>query len=62
MARNVDARRFLDGIDGLSEPVTDFVAQEGQIAADIAKILGRTLRDPKVIVRILDRSNRWSSG
>jgi len=49
---------FLDGIDGLSEPVYGLCRSEGQIAADIAKILGRTLRDPKVIVRILDRSNR----
>lgn len=49
---------FLNGIDGLSEPIYGLCRSEGQIAADIVKVLGRTLRDPKVIVRILDRSNR----
>ena len=49
---------FLDGMDTYAEPVYALCRSEGEIAADIAKILGRTLRDPKVVVRILDRSNR----
>ncbi len=49
---------FLEGMDANGEPVYALCRTENEIAADIAKILGRTLRDPKVVVRILDRSNR----
>lgn len=49
---------FLDGFDGYTEPVLALCRTEGEIAAAITKILGKTLREPKVVVRILDRSNR----
>lgn len=49
---------FLDGMDAYTEPIYALCRSEEEIAAQIAKLLGRTLRDPKVVVRILDRSNR----
>ncbi len=49
---------FLDGFEGLQEPMFALCRSEGEIAADIERGLGRILREPKVVVRILDRSNR----
>lgn len=49
---------FLDGLDGYSDPIYGLCRAEKDIAAEAERILGRTLRDPKVIVRIIDRSNR----
>ncbi len=48
---------FLDGSD-FAEPVFALCRSESEIAAEIEKFLGRTLKDPKVVVRIIDRSNR----
>lgn len=49
---------FLDGLDGYSEPILGLCRSEAEIAVDVARVLGRILREPKVIVRIVDRSNR----
>lgn len=49
---------FLDGLDGFSEPVRGLCRSETDIAADVARVYGRLLRDPKIVVRIVDRSNR----
>ena len=49
---------FLDGMEGVTEPIYGLCRSEVAIGSEIAKVLGRTLRDPKVVVRILDRSNR----
>lgn len=49
---------FLDGPEVYSEPINALCRTESEIAGDIAKLLGKTLRDPKVNVRIVDRSNR----
>jgi len=49
---------FLDGMDGYSEPILGLCRSETAIAGDVARVLGRILREPKVIVRIVDRSNR----
>jgi len=49
---------FLDGLDGYSEPIFGLCRTEAQIAGDIARIYGKILRSPNVIVRIVDRSNR----
>lgn len=49
---------FLDGMDGYSEPIIGLCRSENEIAADVARVLGRILREPKVAVRIVDRSNR----
>lgn len=48
----------LDITEGYTEPIYALCRSESDIAADIVKLLGKTLRDPKVVVRILDRSNR----
>ena len=49
---------FLDGVDGFSEPVYGLCRTEGQIAADVERVFGKILREPKVVVKILDRSSR----
>ncbi len=49
---------FLEGMDEYTEPIYGLCRTENEIAAEIVKVLSRTLRDPKVVVRILDRSNR----
>jgi protein involved in polysaccharide export with SLBB domain len=53
---NIDG--FLDGFEGSEEPIRGLCRSEGQIADDIARSLSKTLRDPRVVVRIVDRSNR----
>ncbi|CAN5428003.1 polysaccharide biosynthesis/export family protein [soil metagenome] len=49
---------FLDGLDGYGEPIYGLCRTEAQVVADIVRIYSKTLRDPKVVVRIIDRSNR----
>ena len=49
---------YLDGFDGYDESIPALCRSEGQIAADIARVLGKILREPKVVVKIIDRSNR----
>jgi protein involved in polysaccharide export with SLBB domain len=49
---------FLDGFDANGEPIYGLCRSQSQIGLDVAKILGRILREPKVVVRIIDRSNR----
>ncbi|MEO6051156.1 MAG: SLBB domain-containing protein [Pyrinomonadaceae bacterium] len=49
---------FLDGVDGFNEPVYGLCRTETQIAADVAKAFRRILRDPQIVVRIIDRSDR----
>lgn len=49
---------YLDGFDDLSEPIFAKCRSEADIAKAIADGYSRILRDPKVVVRIIDRSNR----
>ena len=49
---------YLDGVDGFNEPVYGLCRTEAEISAGVAKAFSKILRDPKVIVRIIDRSNR----
>lgn len=49
---------FLDGILVYDEPIRALCRSENDIAADIARAHSKILRDPKVVVRIVDRSNR----
>ncbi len=49
---------FLDGFATYGDPIAGICRSEGQIAADVAKALSRILREPKVVVRIIDRSDR----
>ena len=49
---------FLDGVDGFNEPVYALCRSEAQVAAGVAKVYSKILRDPQIVVRIIDRSNR----
>ena len=49
---------FLDGFDAGGDPVFGLCRSESEIAADITRLLGRILREPRVVVRVLDRSSR----
>lgn len=52
---------FLDGIDFAENPIFALCRTEEEIAADVARAYGKILREPKVAVKILDRSNRPAS-
>lgn len=49
---------YLDGINFTTEPIYGLCRSEQEVAADVAKGYSKILRDPKVEVRIVDRSNR----
>jgi len=48
----------LDGLAEADEPVYALCKTESEIAAAVAKAYAKTLREPKVVVRIVDKSNR----
>lgn len=48
----------LEGLDDVGGSIAAVCRSEAEIAADIERIYGRLLRSPKVVVRIVDRSNR----
>ena len=49
---------FLDGLDKVEDPVYALCRSEDELASDITKAYSKILRDPKVVVRVIDRSNR----
>ena len=49
---------FLDGIEAIENPVYALCQTEQAVAEALGKSYAKFLRDPKVVVRILDRSNR----
>ncbi len=49
---------FLDGANSFGDPIYGLCRSEGEIAVDLTKSFSKFLRDPKVIVRLIDRSNR----
>jgi protein involved in polysaccharide export with SLBB domain len=49
---------YLDGFDTIENQIYALCQTEGDLSAAVEKELAKTLRDPKVEVRILDRSNR----
>lgn len=49
---------FLDGINFIENPIYGLCQSETEIAEAITKAYGKILREPKVVVKILDRSNR----
>lgn len=49
---------YLDGYDAYSEPIAAVCRSEAEIAADIERGLKKILREPKVVVKIVDRTNR----
>lgn len=52
---------FLNGLDALENRVFGLCLSEETVAKEIAKGYSKMLREPKVVVRILDRSNRPNS-
>jgi protein involved in polysaccharide export with SLBB domain len=52
---------FLNGLEGLENRVSGLCRTEEEVAREIARGYGKFLRDPKVVVKILDRSNRPNS-
>lgn len=49
---------FLDGFDRIAEPIFALCKSERQVADSISQQLGKILRQPVVIVRIIDRTKR----
>ena len=49
---------FLDGIDFIENPIFGLCRSEDEIAAAVAKAYAKILREPNIVVKILDRSNR----
>jgi protein involved in polysaccharide export with SLBB domain len=49
---------FLSGLNFVEAPIFALCRNEEDVAADITKAFGKVLREPKIIVKILDRSNR----
>ena len=49
---------FLDGLERSEEQIYALCRSENDVAADITREYGKTLRDPEVLVKIVDRSNR----
>lgn len=49
---------FLNGVEKSQDPIFALCRSEADIAAEIAKEYGKVLRDPQVVVKIIDRSGR----
>lgn len=49
---------FLSGISFFEEPIYALCRSEDEIASEITKVYSKYLRDPQIVVKILDRSNR----
>jgi protein involved in polysaccharide export with SLBB domain len=49
---------FLDGYDKIADQIPAICHSETEVAASIEAALKAVLREPKVVVRIIDRSNR----
>jgi protein involved in polysaccharide export with SLBB domain len=49
---------FLDGFDLIPKQIFALCRAEADIAAEVAAEYARILREPKVVVRVIDRSNR----
>jgi protein involved in polysaccharide export with SLBB domain len=49
---------FLNGLEELSSQVFGLCRSEEEVASEIAKEYSKILRDPKVVVKIIDRTNR----
>lgn len=49
---------FVDGLDAVDGPIYGLCLTESELAATIKKVYSKILRNPAVVVRIIDRSNR----
>jgi len=54
----LDPEGFLDGVDYVENPIYALCRSEEKIAGEITRAYSKILREPKVVVKILDRSNR----
>lgn len=52
---------FLNGLEFIENPVFALCRSEEHVAREIAKGYEKLLREPKVVVRVIDRSNRANS-
>lgn len=57
----ITAEGFLDGIEFTEDSIYSLCQTENQVAEEIAQSYSKFLRNPKVVVKILDRSQRPSS-
>jgi len=55
---SVNPEGFLDGLELATEPIYGLCQNGESIAAEITRQYSRTLRNPKVVVKIIDRSGR----
>ena len=54
----INPEGFLDGVEYAENPIYALCRSEQQIAAAVAQAYGKIFRQPKITVKILDRSNR----
>ena len=54
----INPEGFLDGVDYIGEPIFALCRNEEDISKDLAKGFSKILRNPQVVVKILDRSGR----
>jgi protein involved in polysaccharide export with SLBB domain len=55
---SINPEGFLSGFNKIPEPVLGICRSEKELADEIAKEYGKFLREPKIVVKILDRTNR----
>jgi protein involved in polysaccharide export with SLBB domain len=55
---SLTAEGFISGVSGVEDAIPGLCRSEEQISADVAKSLSKFLRDPVVVVKIIDRSGR----
>lgn len=54
----INPEGFLDGVDFIDEPIFALCRNEEDVAKDLTKGFSKMLRNPQVVVKILDRSGR----
>lgn len=54
----INPEGFLDGIDFVEEPIYALCQKEENVAAAVAKGFSKLLRNPQVVVKVLDQSGR----
>lgn len=54
----LDPEGYLSGFDKVADPIQGLCKSENELATLIAAEYSKILRDPRVVVRVIDRSNR----
>lgn len=57
----INPEGFLEGINFIENPIFGLCRSEESVAADIAKGYAKLLRDPQIVVRIIDKGGRPNS-